>query len=442
MLPRWVPRTFAFLATMASVFALSGAAQAQSTTTIYPPDPAHNLSLSSATYLQCANSPSSVSCMTDVLTSIDQARHQEGLGPLYLPTNWMHLSTAQQVFVSYNLERIARHEHPIAGLDPLLAAAAQKGADTNKDPLGPSGTITSASNWFGGSSVLEGLFEWMYNDGWGGSLSTTSNLVCTSPTASGCWGHRNNILLYWHTIFSNYPTSYTVVMNVGVAPQSLATLISAVPGSSPSLSYTWAQATAHGAGQSTSGWNPLKTPWPPGTQFVRINQSPRVYWVTPQGLWPIATPTAFAKLGGTPSAVVSVGTLASWTVHRQLVTNPPSDNRLVRVVGHPVVYWVHSHTLVPMANANAFNAMHFRWSAIQSIKALPPATPIASPLTTPPSSDPYPSGSFWKIPHTNPVYMVNSHHQLVHVPSMTQFRAWGGQWQNVHMVSALPPLNS
>ncbi len=37
-------------------------------------------------------------------------------------------------------------------------------------------------------------FAWMYNDGWGGT-----NLDCSTPSAPGCWGHRDNILGNWTT---------------------------------------------------------------------------------------------------------------------------------------------------------------------------------------------------------------------------------------------------
>jgi hypothetical protein len=49
--------------------------------------------------------------------------------------------------------------------------------------------------WAGGfQSVLAADYGWMSDDGWGGSAGTTSNVTCTSAVASGCWGHRDELL--------------------------------------------------------------------------------------------------------------------------------------------------------------------------------------------------------------------------------------------------------
>jgi hypothetical protein len=37
---------------------------------------------------------------------------------------------------------------------------------------------------------LEAIYFWMYDDGPG-----SSNLDCTAGDPSGCWGHRDNVLL-------------------------------------------------------------------------------------------------------------------------------------------------------------------------------------------------------------------------------------------------------
>ena len=48
----------------------------------------------------------------------------------------------------------------------------------------------STSIWAGGQpTVLGAMYGWLYDDGYGGD-----NEDCTSPTASGCWGHRDAIL--------------------------------------------------------------------------------------------------------------------------------------------------------------------------------------------------------------------------------------------------------
>ncbi len=51
--------------------------------------------------------------------------------------------------------------------------------------------------WAGDSvNPVAALFGWLYDDGWGGSKATW-NFDCTSPTAGGCWGHRDELLGEW-----------------------------------------------------------------------------------------------------------------------------------------------------------------------------------------------------------------------------------------------------
>ena len=54
------------------------------------------------------------------------------------------------------------------------------------------------------------MYGWMYDDG-----SAGENKDCTSPTAPGCWGHRDNILADPATFGSN-PTE----MDAGVGTDS------------------------------------------------------------------------------------------------------------------------------------------------------------------------------------------------------------------------------
>jgi hypothetical protein len=51
--------------------------------------------------------------------------------------------------------------------------------------------------WAGDSvNAVAALFGWFYDDGWGGSKGTW-NFDCGGPTASGCWGHRDELLGEW-----------------------------------------------------------------------------------------------------------------------------------------------------------------------------------------------------------------------------------------------------
>jgi hypothetical protein len=114
----------------------------------------------------------------------------EGLAPLSLPSNWANLSDPERGFVLMNLERIERGETPIVGISTTLNNYAAEGADSNTDP--PVSFISDGvggSIWASGSFVAVGMPGFLYADGPGGF-----NLDCTSTDASGCWGHRDNIL--------------------------------------------------------------------------------------------------------------------------------------------------------------------------------------------------------------------------------------------------------
>ncbi len=147
----------------------------------------------------------SAGCTNYVLGAINNARAVEGLGPMSLPSNWYSLTTGQQLFVVVNLERTARGLPPYLGINSALSAEAQHAAAGNNDPgvaagfaIGndAQGTPGMGGAWSGGFSVLAADYIWMYDDGWAGSVSATSNVACTSPSAAGCWGHRDELLGY------------------------------------------------------------------------------------------------------------------------------------------------------------------------------------------------------------------------------------------------------
>lgn len=120
-----------------------------------------------------------------------------------LPTNWNLLTPQEQLFVVIDLERTARGLPAYLGLSRPLSAAAQWAALRLKDPSLAKGLAVGlnqqkvkemGSTLAVGYSTLEADFVWMYDDGWGGALSATSNIACTSSGAPGCWGHRDQLL--------------------------------------------------------------------------------------------------------------------------------------------------------------------------------------------------------------------------------------------------------
>jgi hypothetical protein len=150
----------------------------------------------------------SPACLSLLMSAINSAQRSEDLQPLVLPSNFRSLSVPQQLFVLVNLERVSRRVPPIAGLSPYLSSPAMAAAEEAKDPgfshsYGPvevwwppaGGMYGFGSTWAGNNvNAAAVVFGWMYDDGWGGSPKMTTNLACTGPGATGCWGHRDILL--------------------------------------------------------------------------------------------------------------------------------------------------------------------------------------------------------------------------------------------------------
>ena len=151
-------------------------------------DPSANVPRTQAMALACAHNASG-ECQGVVLHAIDRARAEEGIGPLELPADYTSLTTAQQLFVLADIERMNRGLPGLRGLSSQLDTRAETAASNNADPIGPAG-FSWGSNWAGGeASALLADYDWMYDDGPG-----SPNLDCGHRSSSGCWDHRQNIL--------------------------------------------------------------------------------------------------------------------------------------------------------------------------------------------------------------------------------------------------------
>ena len=183
---RAVGAALAMLVAASAVPWLAPVAQAQVSRAALT-DPPANVPRTRAMALGCSLGPQS--CQEAVLQAIDQARAAEGIGPLELPSNYDSITTAEQLLVLANLERIDRGLPGFIGLSAKLDNLARSAALADDDPIGPSGT-TWGSNWAGGeASALLADYDWMYDDGLG-----SPNLDCKSALAKGCWDHRRNVL--------------------------------------------------------------------------------------------------------------------------------------------------------------------------------------------------------------------------------------------------------
>jgi len=209
----------------------------------------------------------------DLLASTDAARAAEGVGALSFNVSAFDaMALPEQIFVLENLERTGRGEPPIQAMTAQLDSDALEGANANTDPPIPTSLtgggrpLQGGSIWAGGtSSTLLANYLWMYDDGWGGSQGQTLNADCTSPSAAGCWGHRDIILTQYS---SGYCGGAAPVLVMGAADSqaysggSLAAIFLSTCGPTPSDEvYTWAEA-AQAVGVSYQSV-PAAAPTPP-----------------------------------------------------------------------------------------------------------------------------------------------------------------------------------
>lgn len=191
-------------------------------------------------------------CNAFVERAINRARSTEGLAPVTLPTNWYSLTVPEQLFVLADLERTARGLPPYLGLSRVLSNSAQRGAQDLSDPNVATGFATSPSSGFGStlatgtSTTLEADYGWMYDDGWGGSPKLTWNYDCTSATAVGCWGHRDELLGSDGAYNSGVGLDCTnCEMGAGFAvvrgTTSFADLVERPSAQAPGMFFTWAK---------------------------------------------------------------------------------------------------------------------------------------------------------------------------------------------------------
>jgi hypothetical protein len=103
--------------------------------------------------------------------------------------------------------------------------------------------------WSGGFNVLAADYMWMYDDGWAGTLSATSNIACTSATTAGCWAHRDELLGSDPAFNPGVGLTCTtcemgVAFAIVAASGSYVDLIERPAAKAPPMVFTWAQESA------------------------------------------------------------------------------------------------------------------------------------------------------------------------------------------------------
>jgi hypothetical protein len=220
------------------------------TTISYSPNPTANVP---DTFMSTCYSSGfgSVACGEAEAASLDSAGSGEGLASLDWPSALFGLNQADQEFIAADEERVSRGLPPIAGLTGAANQSALTAAQSNTDPDGfdVSGAIAYASNWAEDYGPLGAMFDWVYNDGPG-----SFNEDCPTAGNSGCWIHRDNVLLDTTTGEMTPPSGYTWVGGTACAPEDGKSYLDAcafewvmVPTTSVAYDFTWATAVALGA---------------------------------------------------------------------------------------------------------------------------------------------------------------------------------------------------
>jgi hypothetical protein len=213
-------------------------------------DPAQNYPLGKMPPA-CSTAPLGRPCVNAAIYYLDKARAKL-LQPAYkLPADFPSLTPAQQMFILTNLDRIEYGLPPITGLTAQLSSdALTTGVKTGTDPSPSASNLTGwTANWAAGYANAPIAYEaWMWDDGPG-----SANIDCTASDASGCWGHRHDVL--W-----KFGSGSVLAMGAaaGLGPKGgRAYAMLLVGGSSayqPRYTYLWSQAVADGAGTHT--YNP------------------------------------------------------------------------------------------------------------------------------------------------------------------------------------------
>jgi hypothetical protein len=190
-------------------------------------------------------------CISQTVAAIEQARRSEGVRrtKLILPRNYASLTRAERTLVVINLERVARGLRPMKGMVKRLNKAAKTAAVAQTDPT-PGMSLLSGLGvrryqvlWANDYGVLASDWEWMYNDGFLGNLTT--NVGCLFKGASDCWAHRKGIL----QPFTGLPLliAGTGSARAGAGASSVTAILTGGYGKKPHFTYTWRNALRHGA---------------------------------------------------------------------------------------------------------------------------------------------------------------------------------------------------
>lgn len=431
-LTRW-----SLISAMASAALFAGSIPAFAAQTI--PNPPANVQPTFSTLCQTAGafSPACQSAIVQRINGANQAEHGEAI---HLPPGFSAMSATTQLFVLTNLERLSFGLQPVTGLNATISANAAQAAAQHTDPtwmpsVDGATSYQMGGNWAGIPSPLESDFFWMYDDGPG-----SGNLACQPGHMTGCWGHRENILMRFSNL--TWP-SYFTAEGTGAAPGSanenpsytlsLYALSQPVP-----LTLTWSHILSlYPAGQSpVTPFSSSSTPTARGPYLGQVAGQPTVYEVQGGERHPIPDPAILA-------AMQAPGTLpwVTWSTTPNLPVGIPAivpfpSGTLIRAAGQAPVYLVEDGVLHHVASLAALKALGRTLNQVVSVSSISSVWPQGLPVNSP-----YPTyfpGELMRVAGFPTVYLV-SDNALHAIATASQFQAMDGTYARVAVISAQSP---
>lgn len=396
------------------------------------PNPAYNVR--NTFYTFCSqHGMESTACRTAIVNTINQANRAEGAQAIHLPPDYGRLPATERLFVLLNLERLAFHRTPFAGLNADANAVATIGAQRNTDPflanrisLG-AGTLSLGwgADWATYPTPLTSMFMWVYDDGPG-----STNIDCQPGHMTGCWDHRDNILMPWSMGSGTLIPSRNLVAGAADVPvnghRSITLLQVGTSGPAP-LTFTWSQVLrSYSAGQFPV--TPFSSAPPRSAYFGRAaGQTGASYWVNYGVRYALPAALVQSTLKGAAASVVT------WSKPPMLPVGVPAmvpypNGTFLRVRNHRAIYWVNHGVLHHVTSLPAFYAAGGHLSDVTAVTSLPASWPLGAPQSaTTPS---YAQGSLVRFGATPAVY-VYDHGVLRHIANPTVLRENGWSWSAV-----------
>jgi hypothetical protein len=192
----------------------------------------------------CSAAPRAPACVNAAVYYLDRARANLGQPRYALPPDFVSRAPDQQILILTNLDRTHYGLPPVTGLTHALDQDARQGVQVDADPLPSDPHVRYyTANWASGNPNLLLAYEsWMYDDGQG-----SGNQDCTPTHASGCWGHRHDVLRQFAGTGQLAMGAAAGVDRDGRRGYAML-LVSGDSRYTPAYAYSWQQAVRDGAG--------------------------------------------------------------------------------------------------------------------------------------------------------------------------------------------------